>query len=725
MEKRTRKLIKSKIFIRLFFSYVLLILLFFSVYAGSIIAKSRSVYRESMELDFQQKTESLSNWMDVQLLSARNIIASINNSETIKTLYNRTCIENATVDSVLFYKVQTELTNFKVSSSNLAIYSVLLNFVGAQKAYSSSGVIDFQGETPTLSAEYFGVTSVANLWDVKNTANIQINKNYLIYASTYYVTLNSSVKGTVLVLFDSTIVLNEIRDILEGFSGVRILYNGSTVLEDGICEGREFAETSSLHKGLGIHVFADPDVFVQPFASAGNLPLILSLLVGLLFIVATYFISKHYYLPFGRIERIIETVPSEQKDEVESIISGIRSLIGERNGYREKMVIITPYAKQGMLHGILTGDVHKDRLQILIDEQYIDLKLPYFMLALVNIAYTGNINRTDAHYHDIVSIIGQVCREMSSEDTQIDCYTKDVQNVYIIVNSNIDQELEDIFFKLHKRIVKEIDDALYAVTIGVGKPESDLERLQEACKDAQLALERMLAGGRNAVYFFEEEQSMQAKTYHFPKDAVRRLTKDFKEGLLDDLQAFLNELYEKNIRDTECTPSGIHLMVDELHITTLNALKAASGLNTTRIQIERIKEAATIEEIFAYYVAIFQAVCEQLPDLIEPDQAAHKLKDEIIAYVDEHCQSPDLSLASLASRFGVSTKYICLVFKANLNTTYLQYVREKQIRRAAELLRNTGEPLETIATQCGFTNMLTFRRNFKSVMGINPSDYRS
>ena len=32
--------------------------------------------------------------------------------------------------------------------------------------------------------------------------------------------------------------------------------------------------------------------------------------------------------------------------------------------------------------------------------------------------------------------------------------------------------------------------------------------------------------------------------------------------------------------------------------------------------------------------------------------------------------------------------------------------------------------LEDIAQQCGFTNLLTFRRNFKAVMGMNPSDFR-
>ena len=32
--------------------------------------------------------------------------------------------------------------------------------------------------------------------------------------------------------------------------------------------------------------------------------------------------------------------------------------------------------------------------------------------------------------------------------------------------------------------------------------------------------------------------------------------------------------------------------------------------------------------------------------------------------------------------------------------------------------------LEDIAQRCGFTNVLTFRRNFKAVMNMNPSDFR-
>ena len=43
---------------------------------------------------------------------------------------------------------------------------------------------------------------------------------------------------------------------------------------------------------------------------------------------------------------------------------------------------------------------------------------------------------------------------------------------------------------------------------------------------------------------------------------------------------------------------------------------------------------------------------------------------------------------------------------------------------ALHMLQTTDLSLEEISEQCGFTNLLTFRRNFKATMGINPSDYR-
>ena len=72
----------------------------------------------------------------------------------------------------------------------------------------------------------------------------------------------------------------------------------------------------------------------------------------------------------------------------------------------------------------------------------------------------------------------------------------------------------------------------------------------------------------------------------------------------------------------------------------------------------------------------------------------------------------------------MSGKLVGSVCKNAFGVTYLQYVRDGRIRHAAHLLETTDLPLEEIAGRCGFTNLLTFRRNFKALMNMNPSDFR-
>ena len=131
----------------------------------------------------------------------------------------------------------------------------------------------------------------------------------------------------------------------------------------------------------------------------------------------------------------------------------------------------------------------------------------------------------------------------------------------------------------------------------------------------------------------------------------------------------------------------------------------------------------TIEEIFSYYKNVFDIAVQQLSadtDADNPDE----LEERVCNYIDSRYCDPDLSLNALADRFGVSTKVIGTICKKRYGKTFLQYVREKQIGRAAELLKTTEKTLEEISQQCGFINVLTFRRNFKAVIGVNPSDFR-
>ena len=164
-------------------------------------------------------------------------------------------------------------------------------------------------------------------------------------------------------------------------------------------------------------------------------------------------------------------------------------------------------------------------------------------------------------------------------------------------------------------------------------------------------------------------------------------------------------------------------MVDELHLTIRSALRDVYDRATTHIQIERIHDAATIDEIFAYYGTALQTALKQDSEM-DGGARSGMLSKDICDYIEQNALSPDLSLSAIAERFGVSTKVVGEVCKNAYGQTFLQVVHERQIRRAVELLQSTDKSLEQIAQECGFTNLLTFRRNFKAVMNMNPSDYR-
>lgn len=718
MQKKEKTYFHSKVFIRLFLSYALIIMVFLTLYTGTYLFSYSSYHRGIVEREMQQKTAAWATAMDQQLLAAQSACSAVNTSESSREVLYTAYAQGKTIDSMQLYRMLNELKRIKGSSANMHVYNLMLSLNGDDKLYTGGSVISVEGTGRLLDQyPYIGVTTASVLLGVKSNASMVVNKPFLIYADDY--TPNgSTAKGTVLVLLEQSSLKSMTEDVLSGVAGGCLVRSGEQFFAFGQRQGQAFSAQSMVIPGLEYQVYADEGVFALPVNASLLTPVLLMALLGVAFLLATYKLSKRYYQPIDNIGQMIER--DGGSDEMDEILEGVRSLIGERNGYRERMITISPYARRGMLHSLLSGDVKHQHLEVLTNEQFIGLRKAYFMLAVVNVAGS---DATMKQYLDAQELIVHACREMSTDEYTVACCAKNPQNLFVIVNSDDDANMEALFYKLHQRCIEALDDKRYAVTIGVSRLENDLEALRDACTDAEQALEQMLTGGRSSVYFYETAQIKEARPYFFPKDAQRRIAKGLKEGNLADLEAMLEEIYTRNVKEAELPMAEIRMMVDELHFTIRNALREMSDMSMTHIQIERIREAATIEEIFTYYRTVFATSLKQRENLAGAGEE-RKLGQEICTYILIHCCDPDLSLNSVADHFGVSTKMVGLICKDTFGKTYLQYVRDLQIQRAAALLQTTDATLEEIAQQCGFANLLTFRRNFKAVMGMNPSDYR-
>ena len=106
---------------------------------------------------------------------------------------------------------------------------------------------------------------------------------------------------------------------------------------------------------------------------------------------------------------------------------------------------------------------------------------------------------------------------------------------------------------------------------------------------------------------------------------------------------------------------------------------------------------------------------------------AAKHSDAKIQQVLEHIAAhlgEDLSVASIAKASYLSTSYLMHKFKAETGYSLHQYVQDKRLLRAADLLGQSEQPITAISARCGFRDYATFSRAFRRRYHCTPQAYR-
>ena len=87
-------------------------------------------------------------------------------------------------------------------------------------------------------------------------------------------------------------------------------------------------------------------------------------------------------------------------------------------------------------------------------------------------------------------------------------------------------------------------------------------------------------------------------------------------------------------------------------------------------------------------------------------------------YINQHYQEP-LSLEEIADVSGFSRFHFTRIFKQCMNMTFYEYLNQKRISKAEELLSTTSQSVTEIAMNSGFSSISAFNRTFKSVKGCS------
>jgi AraC-like DNA-binding protein len=96
---------------------------------------------------------------------------------------------------------------------------------------------------------------------------------------------------------------------------------------------------------------------------------------------------------------------------------------------------------------------------------------------------------------------------------------------------------------------------------------------------------------------------------------------------------------------------------------------------------------------------------------------------EVIDYIRQNfSKTPSLNLIS--KHIYVSPYHLSRLFSRHAGMGYKAYLIHLQIVEAKRLLEETDNLISEIAFDVGFSELSSFNRNFKSVSGISPSEFR-
>lgn len=109
------------------------------------------------------------------------------------------------------------------------------------------------------------------------------------------------------------------------------------------------------------------------------------------------------------------------------------------------------------------------------------------------------------------------------------------------------------------------------------------------------------------------------------------------------------------------------------------------------------------------------------------DAKSQRIDPEIVdsarLYIDQNYMR-DISLSDVSAFTGFSRCYFSRVFKQQLGLSFSEYLRQKRVSVAENLLIHSSQPIQEIAMSAGFGSVATFNRVFRDAKNCTPSRYR-
>lgn len=253
----------------------------------------------------------------------------------------------------------------------------------------------------------------------------------------------------------------------------------------------------------------------------------------------------------------------------------------------------------------------------------------------------------------------------------------------------------------------------------LGKQTEELMRVSVSFKEAVCALEYRIVLYQQKLIRYEEVALRGNDGF---KQSPKNLKKFIENRDIDGMEGFLNAA----LNEICWKKTNINRILRQCNDLILSVQETIEEVNreffTDNPLYEDISGIIKYEDCHEL-IEIIRLIGYDIIDRLNV-LSGNTTIEAMLLYIQENAFSCDFSTAAMAERFKMSLPYLSQYFKNHMGVNLLDYVTERKMEKAKELLKDTRLPIRDIAVSVGYYNVNSFQRRFKQVVGYTPGEYR-
>ena len=468
-----------------------------------------------------------------------------------------------------------------------------------------------------------------------------------------------------------------------------------------------------------------------------NLIIIFVIILFIIGVIISFFISRIFYLPIRRLVKRADDISagtavnkSSSKHELEYISDIIVNMKDELVKAKSQSMDDMRLIRNELLKELLLGG-HKHRAEL--EGRFDNLEADFQNIVVYILKFDNYYNDLMYNYSvEDLSLyrfaIGNIAQELTEKIYLNETVDMGEDTVAVIVktqggdNSEIQGKLKTVIRHTQEAVQKYFNISLSS---SIGDIQEHMEDINKSYNTALLNSNYRLIYGQKSIITQELLNLKDVSEYHYSEDIFIPVLNNLKlrKYVLVEKQVhkFFEKLVQMEYDDIIVILS--HIIHDSIAtINLMNHYNNTVNLYSFKILRDQIERFDTLEEIKAWLLGIYKKEIEYVED--NPRDTKKEYIDMVFSIIHKEYKDCGLNIEGIAERVGLSVNYLRAIFKEALGISLTDYISKYRYEKAVDLLVNSSHTVAAISEMIGMNSENHFYTFFKKFNGLTPTQFR-